>query len=237
LLETDYSTAVANAEYIKQLMVDPATASAMARAGVTLNDTPEQINAKLAQDAYNQENISKANEMSADGYTTMTKEQAALKPPSEVVTITDAKGNQTYYWKKPEASQQIIGSAESGYTLVSYDNQGNIISQKQVTSGTSGTTTTGFKSSKVESDIRSDYVELLGDNTDPTYEDRSKIYNTLRTLYGSGEVTDDALRNLLGLETAQAEAVNEAIYRNLFGLDETEPVPTGALGGASFTQG
>jgi hypothetical protein len=99
-------------------MVDPATASAMARAGVTLNDTPEQINAKLAQDAYNQEKISITNSMATNGYTAMTKAQAALKPSSEVVVITDAQGNQSYYWKPSEqdiSAPTVIGSADEGY--------------------------------------------------------------------------------------------------------------------------
>ena len=114
LLETDYSTAVANAEYIKQLMVDPATASAMARAGVTLNDTPEQINAKLSQDAYNQEKISITNSMVANGYTAMTKEQAALKPSSEVVVVTDSTGKESYYWQQAKADYSSVKSVGGG---------------------------------------------------------------------------------------------------------------------------
>jgi 23S rRNA U2552 (ribose-2'-O)-methylase RlmE/FtsJ len=90
----------------------------MARAGVTLNDTPETINKKLAEDAYNQEKITAANEMATNGYTAMTADQAALKPSSEVVVITDAKGNKSYYWKKAETTSSaptVIGSASEGY--------------------------------------------------------------------------------------------------------------------------
>ena len=49
LLENDLAQSQANAQNIKDLMTDPETASFMAKAGVTLNDTVEEINEKMAR--------------------------------------------------------------------------------------------------------------------------------------------------------------------------------------------
>lgn len=48
LLESDLARAQESADYIKKLMMDPATAKMVAEAGVTLNDTPQQVNKKFA---------------------------------------------------------------------------------------------------------------------------------------------------------------------------------------------
>jgi len=47
LLENDMAQAQNNADYIKELMTDPDSASFMAKAGVTLNDSPETVNQKI----------------------------------------------------------------------------------------------------------------------------------------------------------------------------------------------
>lgn len=49
LVKDDLTRAQTNADYIKGLMQNPETAQLMANAGVTLNDSPEQINSKLAK--------------------------------------------------------------------------------------------------------------------------------------------------------------------------------------------
>lgn len=63
--------------------------------------------------------------------------------------------------------------------------------------GTKGVTT-GFSTTKIESSIREDAVSLLDsvDSGDMTLE---KAYSKLRLLYSPSEVTDDALKSLLGI--------------------------------------
>ena len=51
LLQGDLAQAENNANYIKDLMTDPDSALFMARAGVSLNDTPETVNQKMAQES------------------------------------------------------------------------------------------------------------------------------------------------------------------------------------------
>lgn len=48
LLENDLTRSQESADYIKKLMIDPETANLVAKAGVTLNDSPEEINKKFA---------------------------------------------------------------------------------------------------------------------------------------------------------------------------------------------
>jgi len=69
LLENDMAQAQNNANYIKELMQDPDSASFMAKAGVTLNDPPETVNQKMAQESQRQEVENFKNEKLDDGYT------------------------------------------------------------------------------------------------------------------------------------------------------------------------
>ena len=69
LLENDMAQAQNNANYIKELMTDPDSASFMAKAGVTLNDSPETVNQKMAQESQRQEVENFKNDRIAEGYT------------------------------------------------------------------------------------------------------------------------------------------------------------------------
>jgi hypothetical protein len=98
-------------------MLDPSSALIVAQSGVTLNDTPQQVNAKFAQHALKQEVIEIDNEMTTNGYTYMpTASSYANKPTSELVVRTDSSGKRRVYWKKAETeSSKTIGSASTGY--------------------------------------------------------------------------------------------------------------------------
>lgn len=101
LLENDLATTQANADYIKSLMMDPDTAMIVAQSGVTLNDTPQQVQAKFAQYAYIKEVTDMSNKMNTEGYTYLTPEEAKTKDSNLVATTTDSKGN-VKYWLRPE---------------------------------------------------------------------------------------------------------------------------------------
>ena len=102
LLENDLAQAQKNADYIKELMISPETAQMVADAGITLLDTPEVVNKKLADYSYRQEKIQIANEMEQQGYQFITAEIANTKPADEVVIVEDSRGVKQYWWKKKE---------------------------------------------------------------------------------------------------------------------------------------
>ena len=93
LLKTDLAQSQANTQYIKELMTSPDTAGIIAKAGVTLNDSPEQVNAKLARQSDIQDIQDFTNKMVAKGYEpvafpkggeqtfTIGGRQLAFKPP------------------------------------------------------------------------------------------------------------------------------------------------------------
>jgi hypothetical protein len=101
LLENDLATSQANVENIKQAMQDPDTAMSYAQSGVTLNDTPQEINQKLATYAYSKEVADTSNEMAGKGYTYLVPGQSAPSG-TETVSITDSKGNTKQWYKKSE---------------------------------------------------------------------------------------------------------------------------------------
>jgi len=102
LLENDLAQAQKNADYIKELMISPETAQMVADAGITLLDTPEVVNKKLADYSYRQEKIQIANEMEEQGFQFITAEVANTKPADEVVIVEDSRGVKQYWWKKKE---------------------------------------------------------------------------------------------------------------------------------------
>jgi len=105
LLQKDLENTQKTAEAIKTAMVDPDTAYAYAAAGVSLNDTPEQITKKLAEYAYSKEVASTSKDMATKGYQALVPGTAVPKD-AEVVTITDSKGTTKTFWKK----QAITGA-------------------------------------------------------------------------------------------------------------------------------
>ena len=72
-------------------MQDPDTALAYAQAGITLNDSPQVINQKLAAYAYTQEVQNTSNTMSGNGYTYLSPGQTA-PAGTETMTTTDSTG-------------------------------------------------------------------------------------------------------------------------------------------------
>jgi len=105
LLENDMNVAQTNVEYIKKLMMDPDTAQTVAMSGVTLNDSPQQVQQKFATYAYGQELINTSNKMSTNGYQYMSDAQAATKPQDEIIVTIDSKGIIKKWWKAKEVEE------------------------------------------------------------------------------------------------------------------------------------
>ncbi len=135
MLQDNLKSSQATADAIKAAMINPQTALTYAKAGVTLNDTVDQINQKLATYAYTEEVRTTANNMATNGYQAVTADQAVGKDPRDLVTITDSAGNKQQYWK-----------ATSKFSLTK-DAAGNLIKLNTLTGewetvGSSGVDTT-----------------------------------------------------------------------------------------------
>lgn len=113
LLESDMKRAEANADALKKAMMDPDTALAYARAGVTINDTAEQVGQKLAQDALAQSLLKRSQDLQKDGYTYLPS-MAGIKSESEIYRETGADGKERIY-KRPAPK---LTEVSPGATLV-----------------------------------------------------------------------------------------------------------------------
>lgn len=94
LLTDELNNTQATTNIISKAMLDPDTATTYAMAGVSLNDTPEQIASKLGTYAYSQELKTTSNTMATNGYTSTPI--AGVTP----TVITDSKGNTKNWYKK-----------------------------------------------------------------------------------------------------------------------------------------
>lgn len=108
LLKNDQARAEASVDYIKQLMLNPSTAMAMAHAGVTINDSVEQINGKLAQYQIAQEIRETTNRFTEAGYTYVT--DPSRVPANQLKSFTDPTGRVHYYKEpaKPMTDSQTV---------------------------------------------------------------------------------------------------------------------------------
>ncbi len=100
LLQNDLAQSQENADYIKELMTDPNTALLVAKSGIKANDTPQEINAKMARQ------IEFDNKLKA--------KEEVKKLPADIATfkqfypetdITTPQGRQQYLnWQAREAA-------------------------------------------------------------------------------------------------------------------------------------
>jgi hypothetical protein len=101
LIEYDLQKSEKAAERIKEIMQEnPLMAG---QAGLTLNDSEEEINKKLADWQYKEETRELKNTATEKGLTFLTAASAANLSPDQVYTYTDSKGNEQHF-KLPPAS-------------------------------------------------------------------------------------------------------------------------------------
>lgn len=98
ILQTREADARQTANYVKELMMDPATALLAAQAGVSLNDSVETINQKLAQATYTREVADLSNKATASGAVAVT--DPSKVPANQLITLVDSQGNKHYYQKQ-----------------------------------------------------------------------------------------------------------------------------------------
>jgi hypothetical protein len=108
LIENDFNNAQETVNTIKQLMIDPGSASLMAQAGVSLNDSVETINSKMAQAQYSMEVNEMANEITMEGGTPIVDPSSV--PTDQLKSFTDSRG-QVHYYKMPKEKTTGTGTA------------------------------------------------------------------------------------------------------------------------------
>jgi len=108
LLKGDLSMAQATQDYVKQLLLDPASSAMMGKAGVTLSDSVEVINQKLSQAQYSQEVIDMNNEVTSKGGRPVMSPSGV--PSNQLASFTDSQGK-VHYYKMPKAA----GSGDSQF--------------------------------------------------------------------------------------------------------------------------
>lgn len=106
-LQDNLAQTQATATAISNAMVDPNTALLYAKAGVTLTDSPQQINSKLAVAGYAAELSNTANKMAAAGYSSTPIH--GVTP----VTTTDSAGV-TKNWYKDTVAVSAGGTVGAG---------------------------------------------------------------------------------------------------------------------------
>ena len=104
-LENDVARVQANSDYIQGLMQNPTTALFMAQAGISLNDSPEVVNQKMAIQAKRQEAIDTQNEYVSKGY------KPVAMPSADTITIQS--GGQNLYFKPPTTKLLEVSAGAS----------------------------------------------------------------------------------------------------------------------------
>ena len=104
----------ATSEYIKSLMVDPASAQFVADAGVTLNDSIEEINKKMAEQTNVQEREDTINELTQEGY-----EYVAF-PGDRDDVVTLEIGGKSLSFVPPDDNGELLSPSEAKTLGVPY---------------------------------------------------------------------------------------------------------------------
>lgn len=128
-----------NADYFKQLLINPATATLMGEAGVKLTDSPEQVSAKLSVASYKKEVSDLTNKMTIAGNTPVYN--PGTVPANELVSVVDSKG-QTYYFRK---EPKTISTTQTGESYLTNLTNKDPAAKSTSTTGTSTSTSSGLK--------------------------------------------------------------------------------------------
>lgn len=108
LLKYDLENAQKTVDMVKTLMVDPGSALLMAQAGVSLNDSIETINAKMAQAQFANEVREMANAFTSQGAVAVVDPSSV--PKDQLRSFTDSRG-QVHYYKMPKEKTTVTGTA------------------------------------------------------------------------------------------------------------------------------
>jgi LysM repeat protein len=162
LLEDDLARTQANVDNIKDMMTDPNTAMIMGQAGVTLDDSPQEVQEKLEKWSYQQSVTEMDNEMETSGYKYMPEGTFKDKPESELMRLKDSKGNERVYWQKPEPKEgEGLKEVKVGDFVILKDDEGNIISTRSASESTGKIEM--YDSKSIPGDLRQDIINDITD--------------------------------------------------------------------------
>lgn len=119
ILKFNLDQGVQTANYIKELMVSPDTAMAMAKAGISLNDSVAQINAKLSTYQSNEEIRTVTNEFTAAGAQPVFDPSSV--PAHLLASYTDSTGKVHYFKMSETPKSSSEGAMTADDYLLSYD--------------------------------------------------------------------------------------------------------------------
>jgi len=199
-LQDNIDRVQANADAMQELFMDPSTATAFAKAGITLNTPQSEWGPKLAKQAYSDELSELSKDMAGSGYTALIGGSAPVG--ADVVKITDSKGNTKTYWKKGDGTGGGATSSIDTYAQAYLDEQIDITSVPQdirsqvlekaneianneingVTTPTEEQTTPTRELTQIEKDIEADIEKYrnMRDASGPLFNDiqiRAKLKN------------------------------------------------------------
>lgn len=100
LIKHDLERAEQTSNMIKEMMMDPATAGFMGKAGVSLNDSPQEVAQKISQAQYQEQVAQLDRDMREQGAQPVA--DPTQVPDNQLQTVTDSRGNEHYYKVDPE---------------------------------------------------------------------------------------------------------------------------------------
>ena len=108
LLEYDLKKSQEGVDYIKKMMIDPATADIVERAGVVLTDSLSEIQKKFSDYAYKEEVRTQDNKMEEAGYEYVPlPEMLATLDKTRLKMVETSRGDKRQYYKKAIAAEMI----------------------------------------------------------------------------------------------------------------------------------
>ncbi len=234
LIKGDLTRAEETADYIKELLIDPATASLMGEAGVSLNDSVENINIKLTEAQHSRDLREFSNEIALEGGVAVTDPKTV--PADQLVTYTDAN-NKKHYYKLPKDGESIISAGDPRVqTWVNAINSGAAtLSQVPSALKTSVMAALGAGAGGLDMDFE-EFLELAQEEQKQTFtkklRDELEIeFNVLKEQAagdtGNAQMIEDyASTIILGYATLSSvpKEMRQAVLRRITELAEKEGV-------------
>lgn len=193
LLEDDLERTQKTADKIRELMIDPEQANLMAEAGITLNDSEEEISKKMSDAIYGREIRGLMNELRGKGVESILSPEGV--PSERLYTYTDSRGKE-HYFRLPEPTGRFeLRSGPNGSVVeLEKDASGKVINQRTVIEGKAADGRV-YGEKNLPGDIRNSIIEDLQDTESAKKLGRPLTLAELSSIYP--EVNLETLRSLM----------------------------------------
>ena len=121
LIKQDFSRAEATSDYLKQLMVDPNTAQFIADAGITMTDSVEEVNQKMAEQRTREDIQEITNQLTLEGFTALPQSTGGA---NEIELEIDGK---TLYFRRPPVVETATSGGGSGTGTTQFDRAYDVV--------------------------------------------------------------------------------------------------------------